>query len=179
MRRASHNSEKYAAALLSMAEAAGRLNGIESDLKNISDAVTENPQLLAFLADNLIRNEGKQEALSEIFSGKADPILVMFLRILQIEDEISHIAEVSRLYSDLVAAKQHRVSGEIVSACPLPEEKINEIEEQTSKILNKEVSLTQIVEPEMLGGIIVRVGNFVIDGSVERELARARATLSS
>ncbi len=178
MRRASHNADKYASALLLMAEASGRLERIEADLKSISEAVTSNPQLLAFLADTLIRTEGKQEALDEIFSGRADPILVMFLRILQIEDEIPHITEISRVFSEMVAAKQHRVSGEIVSACALPTEKVRDVEAQTSIILQKEVCLTPVIDPEMLGGIIVRVGNFVIDGSIERELVRARQALA-
>jgi len=172
------NPEKYAEALMLLAEAAGRISTVASDLSATAEAMRDNPDLLRFLADDLVKPQGKQEALSEIFSGRIDPVLALFLRILQVDRRTSQIQDIAREFAELLAAREHRASGEVVSAIPLPQDKIKEIEVQASKILQKEVSLASVVDPSMIGGVIVRVGNFIIDGSVEKELSRARTALT-
>jgi F-type H+-transporting ATPase subunit delta len=178
MSHAVNSPLKYAESLLLMAEASDRVTQIEADLSSMAAAIHDNPDLMRFLSDTFIKTEGKQEALAEIFSGRADPLLVMFIRILQIEGKLASIQEISRHFAALAAARQNRVSGELVSAIELPLEKIAEIEKQISLVLGKDVSLTHQLDPDMLGGIIVRVGDFVVDGSLETELSRARSELT-
>ncbi len=178
MSRAKNSSHAYAEALLLMAESAGRVTAVESDLKAMAVAIRESPDLLRFLADSFVKPEGKQDLLAEVFSGRADPLLVMYIRILQIEGEMGNIEQISKDFTGLVAARSNRVSGEVVSAIELPDEKVKAIEKHVSEILDKDVSLCPLVDSEMLGGILVRVGDFIIDGSLDTELSRARSALS-
>lgn len=177
MPHADNNSQKYAEALLLLAESAGRVPSVESGLKAIAEDISGNPEMLRFISDDFVKSEGKQELLSELFATRSDPLLILFIRILQLDSKIANIVQISKDFGALVAARSNRVSGELVSAIELPEDKVKAIEEQISQMLNKRVSLSRLVDGDMLGGVSARVGDFVIDGSLDSELSKARSAL--
>lgn len=172
-----NRNDIYANALLVLAEASGRTAQIEKDLKAAASFIRNTPEVLKFISDGFVQGKGKEEAFDEILAGRVDPMLTLFMRILLTEDQLGNIESISSIFSELVAAKRSRISGQIVSAAPLPEHLVREIEVQTSRLLSKDVSLHPVTDPELLGGVLVKVGDFVIDGTIDTELENARQAI--
>lgn len=168
---------KFAEAIHIIADACNRAQEIEEQLNGAAKAIARTPELTRFLASGEIRNDGKTEALEEIFSPLVDPILIRFMQILQAERLTHLIPCISGSYAEIMAAKINTEYGQIVSAVPLNPERIRLIQDQISSILHKQVSLAPIVNPDMIGGCVVKVGDFCFDGSVEKDLARSRDRL--
>lgn len=167
----------FARALISMAEASGRILIIERDLKAAVLLIRGNPDVLKFLADPFIQEQGKADAFDEILADRADPLLTLFLKILLKEGQMADIEAVAAVFSELVAAKKSQISGEIISATHLPKDIIKEIEIQVSRILSKDVSLHPRTDSGILGGVLVKVGDFVINGTIDAELDQAKREL--
>ena len=169
--------QRYADALLALAEAVDAVPQVAADIDRAVALVEEDERVRRFLRDPLVRGEGKREALEEIFAGHVHHALVEFLRILQQEGRLDSLRDIAGLFFKKVSAQQDSASGELVSAAPLPDDLVREIEGQMSRVLGKQVQLHVKVDNQLLGGVLVRVGDFVVDGTVDRQLETMRRQL--
>ncbi|MCX7591997.1 MAG: ATP synthase F1 subunit delta [Kiritimatiellae bacterium] len=162
--------ENYAAALLHLAVATDQLAEIEHDLTKVQDLMVESEELRCFLANPVITAEGKTTALRRLLGADISQITLEFLDILVLTGTIRRLNAIVESFFRQLAARRNKVSGEIVTAVPLSPEIVATIEKETSRILGKDVSLRVRVAPDLLGGIYLRVGNFVIDGTLDHQL---------
>lgn len=150
---------------------------IESDLAAVIDLLKTNTAIVRFLADPAITAEGKARALEESLSGLVHPALLHFIIIMQAQGVLKHLAAVAGAFFARISESEQSVDGTVVVTRPISAGKLAVVEQETGALLGKKVRLRMVVDPNMLGGVLVRVGDFILDGSAERQLVDIRRSL--
>lgn len=109
----------------------------------------------------------------------ADPIVLKFLELVLEKGRINGLPDISRAYGRLADEAAGRLQAELTSATPLSPDAVSRIRTTLEQVTGKQVVTTTLVDPEIIGGIIAKVGSYVIDGSVRASLAQLRTSLKS
>lgn len=168
----------YARALLEMAQAEGVADRIEEELFRLRELLKANPALLEFLKDPNVKREGKRQALAELFQGRVHPLTLNVLLILNDQDRASRLLSIIEEFTGVADAAREKVSGEIVTAIALDDATLKRLCTELSRVTGKKVELFQKIDPSILGGAIVKVGEQIIDGSLRRKLNELKERLA-
>ncbi len=160
----------YARALFEMAQAEDAVTRVEGELFRLRELLAETPDLLKFLKDPNIQREGKRQALAELFGQRVHPVVLNGLLALSDSDRAGDLGKVIDAYMSVAAAAKQTVSGEVTTAIPLDAALRERIETVLAQSTGKNVRLFERVDPAILGGAIIQVGDQVIDGSLRRKL---------
>lgn len=168
----------YAEALFEAATDAGTVDAVAAEVGGFAEAVEGSAELRHFLDNPEVEARVKKEALKEL-SSSATPITVNFLQVLVDRGRITEFPEIARAFADRVAAEEGRLEVEAVTAVPLPDDLRGRIVEEISRKTGRSVDLTESVDPEIVGGLVLRIGGAVVDGSVRHRIEELRAALSA
>ena len=168
----------YARALLEMAQAENAVSRIEEDLFRLRELLKANPALLEFLKNPNLKREGKRQALAELFAGRVHPLTLNLLLTLTDTDRGGRLLAVIEPFRDLAATARQAVTGEVTTAIPLDETTLQRLATELGRVTGKTVRLLPRVDPAILGGAIIKVGEQIIDGSLQRKLAQIKAKLA-
>jgi F-type H+-transporting ATPase subunit delta len=168
----------YARALFEMAQAEQVLPRLQQEMFQLQHLLNNQLDLLQFLKDPNLRREGKRRALEQLFEGRAHPLLLNALIAISDQDRAGRLPHIAAEFLGLAAAARQKVSGELISAVPLDEQIVQRLTDELKRITGCNVELFQRVDPAILGGAIVKVGEQVIDGSLRRKLNQLREQLS-
>jgi|DewCreStandDraft_2_1066082.scaffolds.fasta_scaffold01567_16 F-type H+-transporting ATPase subunit delta len=168
----------YAEALLRAARAQQAEEQVLEELDSLVDDVfTSAPELELFLTSGIISRRRKAETISRLFTGRAHPLVLNFLLVLNDHDRLPLLRTIVRAYRQLRDREARRVRVEVQSAVPLGEAYLERIAGQLRDIFRLEPLVTNRVEPELLGGLVVRIGDWVFDGSVRSRLSKLEKEL--
>jgi F-type H+-transporting ATPase subunit delta len=167
----------YARALLEMAQAENAVARVEEDLFRLRELLKSNPELLQFLKDSNIKREGKRQALSELFQGRVHPLVLNALLTLGDQDRASRVLAIIEEFSAVAASARETVTGFVTSAIALDDATIKKLTSELSRVTGKNVQLLQKVDPSILGGAIIQIGEQIIDGSLRRKLNQIKEQL--
>jgi F-type H+-transporting ATPase subunit delta len=170
-------ARNYADALLSLARKANAATEWGELINAVASAVEENLTLRRFLAAPQVSAADKNAVLGKGLAGKAPPLFVKFLQKLVSNRRQTLIPEVATEYGNLLDAAEGRVHARVTVARTMSDADTQAITAQLSKALRKIVVPHVAVNPAILGGVIVRVGDTVMDGSVRRRLGVLRARM--
>ena len=168
----------YARALFEMAQPEGVVSRVEEELFRLRELLKKNPDLLEFLKDPNIQREGKRKALSDLFQGRVHPLVLNLLITLSDQDRAGRVLNVIEEFSAQAANATEKVSGEVTTAIPLDDATLGRVATELSRITGKSVQLFQKVDPAILGGAIIKVGEQIIDGSLRRKLNQIKERLA-
>jgi F-type H+-transporting ATPase subunit delta len=167
----------YADALFGVAKEKGKLDVIREQLGQFADALKENHEMQLFFFSPYFSSTEKGAGLEKAVGG-AEPELINFLELLLEKHRMPVLFRIRRNYESLWAKENKRLAVTVTSAVELdPEiaERIgSEIEEQTGD----QVQLENRVDPEILGGLVVQVGNMVLDTSIKNRLEKLRKSVA-
>jgi F-type H+-transporting ATPase subunit delta len=167
-------ARRYARALLEAA--GGEALALRDALRVLGPAVEGHPELRRALFDPGLGAERKRRLLAAVAEGTgASALLRRFLDLLASRDRVSLLPDVIEAYADLANAAHGVVSAEVVSAVPLAEAERRAL----AGALGGTVELRSRVDPDLVGGLLVRVGGTTYDGSVRTRLADLRRRLAS
>jgi len=168
----------YATALFEAAKDRGKLDAIRDQLGQFVDALNENRELRLFLFSPYFSSAEKIEGLTRAVAD-AEPEFLNFLNLLLEKGRMPVIFRMRRQYDELWNKENKRLGVTVTSAVELDSgvtERIGrEIEEQTGNT----VELTSRVDPDILGGLVVQVGNMVLDTSIRNRLEKLRKSVAS
>ena len=171
---------KYALAIFEIAQEKNMLDEIQKQLDATQDLLQVNPELNSVVTNLLIPKEPKMEILKQILATEeVDPILLSFLLVLVEKNRISLFNNIHRAYTNLMNEKTNIVEIKVTTARNLSETEYAEVTEKVGKILNKNIILIKHVNPEIMGGIIIQMGDKLIDGSIARQLKNMEKSLKS
>jgi F-type H+-transporting ATPase subunit delta len=108
---------------------------------------------------------------------QADPMVVKFLEHVLERDRLDGLSEIARAYVRMADEAASRVQAEIVSAAPLSPDAVSGIKNALERATGKQVVMETSVDPELIGGVVAKVGSYVLDGSLKTALARMRTEL--
>jgi F-type H+-transporting ATPase subunit delta len=168
----------YARALFEAAREEGRLEQVASDLAALAQALDDVPDLRAFLSNPEVEPAGKAEVLEKITAG-ADDLVRNFLRVVAEKGRAGELGQMNEELETLVAREQNRLAVELTTAYELSDEEAQSILAAIEKASGRKVEATRSVDPDLIGGIVLKVGSFLADGSVRGRLERLRRELAT
>ena len=168
----------YARALFEMAQAEGVISRVEEELFRLRELLQKNPDLLEFLKDPNTKHEGKRQALGDLFQSRLHPLVLDTLITLSDQDRAGRVLHIIEEFSACAAGATQKVSGEVTTAIPIDDATLNRLATELSRITGKSVQLFQKVDPAILGGAIIQVGEQIIDGSLRRKLDQIKERLT-
>ena len=171
-------TRRYAQAVFEIALETKELDRWQSDLQKIV-GLAKDDTLVAFLESLKIQFDDKARLLSELLKG-VNPLALNLVYLLAARGKLHTISDIADDYQRLLDSHRGIEMAEVVTATDLDEEDKRRLAEHLSAIVGKKVTLKTEVEPELIGGVIARIGGKLLDGStrskleaLKRELVRA------
>ena len=173
-----HVARIYAEALLDAADKRQQTNEVLEDLEAlIRDVLNRDAAFDVFLASAVVSRDRKREVLRHAFEGKLNDLLCNFLLVLNDHDRLGMVREVSITLREISERRGGRMSVEVHAAAPLADDQQERLRQELRSAFGREPTLSISVDPELLGGLVVRVDDWVYDGSVRARLERIRNQL--
>ena len=173
------SANRYSKALFDVAlQEQADLARVDRDLQAVVEMMQASPDLLVNLARGSVTDHQRQslmEAIAKAMSLSA-PVTKMLV-LLARSGKMNLIPELAAAYRERLLSHQNIVRAEVTSAAPLSPEKTKALEESLAKVTGKKVEISASVDPELLGGVVARIGSTVYDGSVKTQLTRMRQEL--
>ena len=166
-------SEVYARALFEVARESGALDRIHEELGEFTDALDRDRRLQVFLFSPYFSSDEKKDGVRRIVSD-ADGRLVNFLELLAERHRMPALFRIRRRFDSMWAEENKLLPVTVTSAVELDESLVNDIGKRIEEQTGRRVELSSNVDPDVLGGLQVRVGNMVLDATVRNRLEQLR-----
>jgi F-type H+-transporting ATPase subunit delta len=164
-------ARSYAETLLVLAGKAGSLRGWGGMLADVARAMETDPTLRLFLESPRVPAQTKIDVLGKALQDRMPRLMVRFLQALVRNRRQMLIPEISIEYSDLVDAAEGRIHARVTVAKDQSDAEVKALASQLTRLFRKDVVPHVTVDPAILGGVVVHVGDTVLDGSVRKRLA--------
>ena len=168
----------YADALFEVAEEKGKLDEIHEQLAEFADAMAGNRELQVFFFSPYFSSAEKREGIAKAISG-ADEELVNFLELLAEKHRMPAIFRIRRRFDELWAKAKRRLEVTLTSAVELDQGVVDKVGEEIARQTDRKIDLSSEVDPDVLGGLVLRVGNMVLDASLRAKLEKLRKEVAS
>jgi F-type H+-transporting ATPase subunit delta len=165
-------------AALGVAEAAGSLDEVEDELFRFERILDAEPDLRAALTDQALPEDRKRDLLHRLLDGKVNDVTFGLLERAVITPRGRTIERVITDLSALAAKRRERLIARVTSAVELTDDELRDLAAALQRNFGSDVQLQVVVDPSLIGGLTVRIGDELIDGSVARQLAEARRQLT-
>ena len=172
-------ARNYAETLLELARRAGDLNAWGQAVDDVADAMQSNRTLQLFLESPRVSAAEKNQILGRAFEGQLPHVFIRFLQALVNHRRQMLLPQIAREFHDLVDQVEGRLHANVTVTAEPDDKERGVISQQLSRAYGKEVVPHFVVNPAILGGVVVRVGDTVLDGSVRRRLGTLRARMLS
>ncbi|MBI2871761.1 MAG: F0F1 ATP synthase subunit delta [Chloroflexi bacterium] len=170
------SAKRYAQAVFQIAESQGQLDRWVEELYHAAEVFSDSA-LMAYLGQPRVRLDEKVRIVRELLK-EADPLLQNLVCLLASRLSLELLPSVAAQYQELLFRRRGRERAEVVSAVPLNRRQEAQIRARLERLLRKEVVLTTRVDPAVVGGLVVRVGDKVLDGSVRARLESMKQALA-
>lgn len=168
----------YAEALFEAGKDRGKLDALQSQLGQFADAVAGNRELQVFLFSPYLSSAEKKEGLRRAISG-AEPELINFLDLLVEKTRMPEIFRIRRQLDELWKDENKLLDVTVTSAVELDPEVVGKIGSAVERQTGERVELSSRVDDGILGGIVLQVGNMVLDASIRTRLEKLRKSVAS
>jgi ATP synthase F1 delta subunit len=166
-------AEVYSRALFEVAKEHDVVDRIHDELAEFTEAFRDNRELRLFFFSPYFSSDEKKEGVRRVVDA-ADERLVRFLELLAERHRMPVIFRIKRAFDDLWAEEKRLLPVSVTSAVQLDESLVRDIGDRIRRQTGREVELESHVDPDVLGGLVLRVGNMVLDASVRGRLEQLR-----
>jgi F-type H+-transporting ATPase subunit delta len=171
-------AEVYARSLFEVAQDQGQLDEIHEELDQFADVLSENRQLQLFFFSPYFSSDEKKDGVAKVIEG-GNEYFVRFLELLAEKHRLPVLFRIRREFDSLWAKEQKVLEVSVTSAVDLDEETVKGIGQKIQEQTGHKVELAANVDPDVIGGLVIRVGNMVLDASVRNRLERLRRQVAS
>jgi F-type H+-transporting ATPase subunit delta len=172
-------ARRYAKAIFAIGVDTKNLDKIGADLKSFAKAMHDPPELDTALTNPAIRRGERRRVIDALLDKiGAQPMVKNLVALLLDGERMASVPAISRALDAMIEARAGRVSAEIVSAKPLDAGQLSQITAALEKLSGKKVSVAKREDPELLGGVVAKVGDTVYDASLRTQLHNLRDELS-
>lgn len=168
----------YAEALFEVGRDKGKLDALQEQLAQFTDAVDRNRELQVFFFSPYLSSAEKVEGIGRAISG-AEPELINFLELLVDKHRMTEIFRIRRELDELWKRENRRIDVTVTSAVELDPAVVAKIGQEVERQTGEEVDLSSEVDDRILGGIVLQVGNMVLDASIRSRLEKLRKTVAT
>ena len=177
MTTAAERNEAYARALLEVARAEGQVAAVEDDLFRFSRTFEGSDTLRLALTDPGLPIERRLSVVEQLMGQKVLATSTSLVSMLVGAGRAADLPAITARFVELAAAERKREVAEVRAAIPLDDDQARRLAEALSRATGKEVEVKVIVDPSVMGGIVARVGDTVIDGTVRYHLDQLKTQI--
>ncbi len=162
---------RYAAALFDLASEHGMVTAVEGDLDKLGEAIKQTADLAALIRNPRITRDATAKAMAAVGDLLTlSELTKNFIGVLAHNRRLSTLPEIVGAFSSIAAAQRGEVTAEVTSAHPLSDAQLKTLTQKLKAREGKDIKLKTAVDPEILGGLVVRVGSRQIDSSIRTRL---------
>ena len=171
-------SRRYATALADVVLSSGETDTVKTELKSWEEMINSNVELKAAFGNPAIAHNKKEGVLEGLLQ-RANPsrTTANFLRVLLQNSRLNDLGEINERFDSVLEERSGTVHGIVASAHELSPEEREELRANLEKITERRVRLDFVIEPDLIGGVVARIGSTVYDGSVRTQLEHLREEL--
>jgi F-type H+-transporting ATPase subunit delta len=166
-------AEVYSRALFEVAQEHDILDEVHEQLGQFADELDKNHDMQVFFFSPYFSSQEKKEGIGKMIEG-ANEDFQRFLELLAERHRMPAVFRIRRAFDELYAEERKLLPVTVTSAVELDEDTVKEIGRKIEENTGRTVELTAKVDPNVLGGLVMRVGNIVMDGSIRARLERLR-----
>jgi ATP synthase F1 delta subunit len=166
-------AQVYGRSLFEVAREQGKLDVLREQLGQLADALAANRELAVFFFSPYFSTEEKKDGLKRVVTG-AEPVFMNFLEALIERHRMPAIFRIRDDYQKLWEDERHLLAVEVTSAIELDKATVSSIGDRIGEQTKRTVELSSKVDPDILGGIVLRVGNVILDASIRNRLEQLR-----
>jgi F-type H+-transporting ATPase subunit delta len=170
-------SVRYARALYMAAERGGVLESVGEDVRQLQDIYRNSGEFVLFLQSTVIRKSRKTELLHQLFESRLHPLTMRFLLLLAENRRESRLALICINFIEIIREKQGIASVTVTTASVLSAEVVEDIRRLLALRTGKTIELTERIKPELIGGLVLRIGDLQYDGSIAHQLKKVKESL--
>jgi F-type H+-transporting ATPase subunit delta len=175
-----HNSPlalAYAASLLELADEQKLTEQIAQELAVLRQLLAANPHFHLYLADPAIGEIEREKSLKQIFAAQFSKLTMNFLGVLNQKNRLGILEQIADAYDDLLRQQQGKIEVDVTVAQKLTSDQLEEVRQKVSSALKKDAIVHQYVDDSIIGGMVLRVQDKLIDASVKSQLASMKQQL--
>jgi len=169
--------EAYATALFEVAQGEKDLGRVEEELFTVANRVKENDALREALTDRSLPVDLRQGIVEDLLGGRASPTTTNLVSMIVGAGRAKDLPAIIGKFVNKAASSRSETSAEVTSAVPLDDDQQKRLVDTLSRRFARRVSLKVTVDPSIMGGLIVRIGDTIIDGSVRSRLEQLKNSL--
>jgi F-type H+-transporting ATPase subunit delta len=169
----------YATAILDLAEAEGELGRVETEFLALGQAVEKSAELRSTLTDPNLPLDKKSAIIDDLIGGRASSLTVGLVQFIVSQGRSSDIPEIAKSVVEKAVESRSKALAEVRSAVPLDDATIERLAAALGKATGKKVEVKVVVDESVIGGIVARVGDVVIDGTVSNAITELRQAVLS
>ena len=170
-------AEVYSRSLFEVAQEQGVLDRVHDELGEFADALDESHDLQVFFFSPLFSSQERKDGLGKLVDD-ADENLVRFLELLAERHRMPVLFRIRRTFDDLWRKENNRLPVTVTSAVDLDDEMVKGIGKKIEEQTGQQIELSSRVDPDVLGGLVLQVGNQVLDASVRNRLEKLRKSVA-
>ncbi len=168
----------YAAALFDLAKSEGSLDAVEKSLADVTRLSSESEDFRRFLRSPVISTDVKSDAVDAILSKAGlQPAVTNFVKVVARNGRLFALPAIIKAFTDLAAKERGEVSADVTSAVALTPAQIASLADTLKQKIGKTVTLTEHVDPSLIGGLVVKVGSRMIDSSLKTKLTAMKIAM--
>ncbi|MBD1846475.1 F0F1 ATP synthase subunit delta [Cyanobacteria bacterium FACHB-63] len=172
--------DPYAQALMSLGKSNDLVDRFGEDVSNILDTLNGSQDLKDFVANPLAKGELKKEVLSQVFGEAVHPFMRNFIMLLVDRRRVIFLEGICQQYLKLLRQFRQTVLAEVTSTVELSDDQKNAVRDKVKAMTKaNSVDIETKIDPELIGGVIIKVGSQVIDASLRGQLRRITLRLAS
>jgi F-type H+-transporting ATPase subunit delta len=169
----------YASGILEIARGEGELDRVEDELFKVAQALGQSDELRSTLTNPQLPLEKKQAIVDELLGSRASATTVGLVQFIIAQDRASELPAIATAFVEQAAATREQAVAEVRSAVALDEATVERLAVALGKATGKNVEVKVIVDESVIGGIVARVGDTVIDGSIASRFDTLRQTVKT
>ncbi len=170
-----HLGDVYAKALLGIGEKTGNIDELIDELQSLVSVVADQPKLRAMLESPRVNLAEKQSLIDKMLKGRASTTFVNFVKVLTRNGRFDCLAAVAATAQAMNDQRAGRVRATMTTAERVDENITQRVAARLGQVLGKTVLIQPTIDPEIIGGLVIRVGDTVYDASIQNQLKQVRS----
>jgi F-type H+-transporting ATPase subunit delta len=175
-----HNSPlsvAYARSLLELATAQNQAEPIGQELADIEKVIESDPAFETFLSNPAVGEVERGQVIEKVFRGRVSPLLANFLGVVNRKGRLGLLRQIASGYQELLDAQLGKIEVDVIVAEKLSPDQLEQVRQRVSAALKRDAVVHQYIDPSIIGGLVIRVEDRLLDASVRAQLRAVRRQL--
>lgn len=170
--------DRYAKAMMELADRQNLHDDINRDLYLLKDLVKSNGELTALIEHPLISSEDKKDVLEQILNGEITESVLNLVRVLADGNRLLIMPLIADYYNAILSKKRNIDTAEVITALPIDETTLERVKQKLENLFQKKVNVKSLVDEAIIAGMVIKISDKVIDGSVKTKFDNMKKQLA-